>query len=83
MSDKHTSPHAATAASETMTDGRTSEESKSSAASALSQADETTDKSTQPQAAHNAAEVLDSNETGAKSKTAAASALAQTKSKKN
>lgn len=82
MSDKHTSKPAATAASKTMTDGRTSEESKSAAGSALSQADQETNKSTQPKAAHNAAEVLDSEDTGAKSKTAAGSALSQVENHK-
>ena len=81
MSDKHTSPHAATAASETMTDGRTSEESKAAAASALSQAAKTPNKSTGKEAAHDAAEVLDSKETGAKSKTAAGSTLSQVEKK--
>ena len=82
MSSEHTSPHAATAASKTLTDGRTSEESKSAAGSALSQANKTTEKSTGDEAAHNASEVLSSDDTGANSKTAAASALSQTPNEK-
>jgi len=81
-SNKRTSKPAATAASKTMTDERTADQSKSAAGSALSQRAKAPEKSTQPKAAHNAAEVLDSKETGAKSKTAAGSALAQVKSKK-
>ena len=79
MSNKTTSSHAATAASKTLTDGRTGEDSKAAAGSALSQAAETPPKSTGDAAASSASEVLQSDDTGAKSKTAA-SALAQTES---
>ncbi len=46
MSNKHTSKEAASAASDVLRDGRTSDDSKSAAASALSQADKTLNKST-------------------------------------
>ncbi len=77
-SNKTTSPQAATAASKTLTDGRTGEDSKAAAGSALSQAAETPAKQTGDAAASSASDVLQSDDTGANSKKAAASALAQT-----
>lgn len=77
-SNKTTGKGAATAASKTMTDGRTGKDSKAAAGSALSQAADTPLKSTGDAAASSASDVLQSDDTGAKSKTAAASALAQT-----
>lgn len=81
-SKKTTGKKAATAASKTLTDGRTSDDSKSASGSALSQAAKTPSKSTGKKAASSASQVLQSDDTGAKSKKAAASALAQTQSKK-
>ena len=83
MADKTTSKKAATAASKTMQDGRTSDDSKSAAGSALSQTAKTPAKTTGDAAASSASEVLQSEDTGAKSKTAAASALSQSKSGKS
>ena len=74
---KHTGAEAATAASKVLTDGRTSETSKTAAGSALSQADASVAKHTGEAAAQAASEVLQSDETGQNSKTAAASALSQ------
>ncbi len=79
MANKTTSKKAATAASKTMQDRRTGDDSKSAAGSALSQAAKTPAKSTGDAAASSASEVLQSEDTGAKSKTAAASALSQAK----
>ena len=81
-SSKSTGKKAATAASKTMTDGRTGEDSKSAAGSALSQAEQGTTKTTGDAAATSASEVLQSDDTGSNSKKAAASALAQTEGKK-
>ena len=79
MSDtnKHTSSEAASAASEVLTDGRTSETSKTAAGSALSQAEQGAGKSTGDDAAKAASDTLLSDDTGDKSKQAAASALSQ------
>ena len=79
MSDtnKHTGSEAASAASDVLTDGRTSETSKAAAGSALSQAETGTEKSTGDEAAKAASDTLLNDETGDKSKQAAASALAQ------
>lgn len=82
MANKTTGKKAATAASKTMQDGRTSDDSKSAAGSALSQAAKTPVKSTSDATAASASDVLQSEETGAKSKTAAASALSQAKGSK-
>ena len=85
-SSKSTGKKAATAASKTLSDGRTGADSKAAGGSALSQADTSTEKATGDAAASSASEVLQSDDTGAKSKTAAASALAQkdgAKSKKS
>ena len=75
MSDKKTSDHAASAASDVLKDGRTADDSKSSAGSALSQVNP--GRSTSNQAAHSASETLQSDDTSDKSKTAAGSALSQ------
>lgn len=75
MSDKKTSNHAASSASDVLTDGRTSDDSKSAAGSALSQVNG--GRSTGDAAAHAASETLQSDDTGKKSKTAAGSALSQ------
>lgn len=75
MSDKKTSDHAASSASDVMTDGRTSADSKSAAGSALSQVNK--GRSTGDDAAHSASETLQSDDTGERSKTAAGSALSQ------
>ncbi|MEO7520415.1 MAG: hypothetical protein ABIW79_01235 [Gemmatimonas sp.] len=84
MSDsKHTSKDAAAAASHVLRDDRTSADSKTAAASALSQADQSTAKSTGDDAATAASNVLQSDKTGDKSKAAAASALSQTESDKS
>ena len=81
-SNKHTSKEAAGASSDVMKDGRTGSDSKSSAGSALSQADKRSDKSTSKDVAGKASDVLKDEDTGDKSKTAAGSALSQKKSKK-
>lgn len=78
---KTTSKKAATAASKTISDGRTGADSKSAGGSALSQANKKTPKSTGAKAASSASDVLQNEDTGSNSKTAAASALAQAKSK--
>lgn len=75
MSDKKTSDHAASSASNVLRDGRTADDSKSAAGSALSQVNE--GRSTSDDAAHSAAETLQSSDTGQNSKTAAGSALSQ------
>ena len=79
-SSKHTGKEAASAASDVLKDGRTSDDSKSAAASAMSQADQNSDKSTGDAAASSASNVLQSDDTGEKSKTAAASTLSQKES---
>ena len=75
MTGKKTGKSAATAASKTLRDGRTSKDSKPAAGSALSQvkAGETTGKA----AAEAASNVLQSASTGKTSKRAAGSALSQ------
>ena len=75
---KHTGEQAASNASSVLTDGRTGDDSKSAAGSALSQADESSEKSTGDSAAQSASEVLQDDSTSTKSKSAAGSALSQT-----
>lgn len=80
MSDneRNTSPEAASAASKVLRDGRTADESKTAAASALSQAGEGgKQKKTSEEAASTASEVLQRDDTGKNSKKAAGSALSQ------
>lgn len=79
---KHTGKEAASAASDVMQDGRTADDSKSAAGSALSQADKSSDKSTGDAAASKASDNLQSDDTGDKTKTSSASALSQKESKK-
>ncbi len=79
---KQTSKKAAGAASKTLRDGRTSNDSKSAGASALSQADKKPNKNTGDKSAIKASKVLQSDDTGKKSKKAAASALSQKKASK-
>jgi len=79
---KQTSDKAASAASKTLRDGRTSSDSKSAGGSALSQADKKSNKTTGEAAAKKASKVLQSGDTGKTSKTAAASALAKKKTSK-
>ncbi len=74
---KQTSKKAASAASKTLRDGRTSNDSKSAGGSALSQADKKSNKTTGDKAAKKSSKVMQSDDTGKKSKTAAASALAK------
>ena len=81
-SNKHTSKKAATVSSKVLGDGRTADDSKSAAGSALSQANKSSNKSTGDKAASSASEVLQSNDTSDKSKTAAGSALSQKAKKK-
>ncbi|HEX8432465.1 MAG TPA: hypothetical protein VF625_14340 [Longimicrobium sp.] len=76
-SEKHTGKEAAANASDVLRDGRTSSDSKTSAGSALSQADKSSDKSTSEAAAKSASDVLQDDQTGEKSKSAAGSALSQ------
>ncbi|MGX9688604.1 hypothetical protein ACTQ9L_15860 [Deinococcus wulumuqiensis] len=78
MSDKTTGSKAASNASATLRDGRTSDDSKSAAGSALSQVN--SGRSTGDDAAESASEVLQSDDTSAKSKSAAGSALSQKES---
>jgi hypothetical protein len=79
--ERQTSPEAAEAASKVLRDGRTAEDSKSAAASALSQAGEAgRDKRTSGAAAEAASNVLRDEDTGRDSKTAAGSALSQVES---
>jgi hypothetical protein len=75
---KHTGAEAATAASKVLQDGRTADDSKAVAGSALSQADLSVAKHTSEDIAAKASGVLQSEETGSNSKSAAASALSQT-----
>lgn len=77
MSDKHTGQEAASDSSDVLRDGRTGNDSKTSAGSALSQADKHSDKTTSDQAAGAASDVLRDDSTGDKSKAAAGSALSQ------
>jgi hypothetical protein len=77
MSDKHTGKGAASDSSDILRDGRTGGDSKTSAGSALSQADQHSHKTTGNQAASAASDVLRDDNTGDKSKTAAGSALSQ------
>jgi hypothetical protein len=77
MSDKHTGKEAASDSSDVLRDGRTGDDSKTSAGSALSQADQDSHKTTSNQAAGAASDVLRDDSTGDKSKTAAGSALSQ------
>ena len=79
---KQTDNKAASAASKVLRDGRTGDDSKTAAGSALSQADKKSNKTTGEQAAKKASKVLQSDDTGKKSKTAAASALAKKKTSK-
>ncbi len=80
MSDKKTSPEAASAASDVIRDGRTGDDSKTAGGSALSQAEQGAHKETSSGAASAASDVLQSDDTGDKSKTAAGSALSQKES---
>lgn len=80
MTGKTTSKTVAKAASKTLRDGRTSEDSKAAAGSALSQVN--SGRTTQPKAAQAASKVLDSPKASAISKKAAGSTLAQTPKKK-
>lgn len=82
-SNKSTGKKAATASSKVLGDGRTADDSKSAAGSALSQAVKSPNKTTGKKAASSASDVLQSGDTGDKSKTAAASALSQTQKKKS
>ena len=77
MADKHTGKEAASASSDVLRDGRTGDDSKTVAGSALSQADKSSDKNTSDNAAEKASDVLRDEDTGDKSKTAAGSALSQ------
>ncbi len=83
MAEKHSSSKTADAASEVLGDGRTAEDSKRAAGSALSQAGKGGKKKhTDDAAATSASDVLQSDDTGKNSKSAAGSALSQAKSKK-
>jgi hypothetical protein len=78
MSDKHTSDKAASASSDVLQDGRTGDDSKTGAGSALSQAGEGgKDKHTSSGAASAASDILQDDSTSDKSKTSAGSALSQ------
>ena len=82
--EKRTSPRAAEAASEVLTDGRTADKSKSAAGSALAQAGEGGEnKNTGQQAAAASSNVLRDESTADKSKTSAASALSQAEADSN
>ncbi len=81
---KHTSSEAAEAASKVLRDGRTAEDSKKAAASALSQAGEAGKaKNTGEEAASAASAVLQSDDHGRNSKKASGSALSQADSNDN
>lgn len=82
MSDKKTGKKAASDSSDVLKDGRTADDSKTAAGSALSQADKDSHKTTGDDAAEKSSEVLRDEDTGDKSKTAAGSALSQTENKK-
>lgn len=75
--DKETGSEAASSASKTLRDGRTADDSKSGAGSALSQ--KGTDKETGSEAATSASKTLRSDDTGADSKSSSGSALSQKK----
>ncbi len=78
MADKRTRTKAASDASAVLQDGRTSKDSKSAAASTLSQAGKGGEsKHTSPDAAEAASNVLQNKSTSRKSKSAAGSALSQ------
>lgn len=81
-SNKSTGKKAATASSKVLGDGRTADDSKSAAGSALSQANKSSNKRTSDKAASSASDVLQSQDSGDKSKTAAGSALSQKAKKK-
>ena len=83
MANKHTGKEAASDSSDVLQDGRTADDSKSAAGSALSQADKKTDKSTSEEAAEKSSKVLQDDDTGDKSKSAAGSALSQKESDKS
>ena len=79
MNEKRTGEEAASDASDVLKDGRTADNSKTAAGSAMSQAGEGgTNKSTGQEAAEAASDVLRDESTGDKSKKAAGSALSQT-----
>jgi len=78
MPSKHTGKKAASDSSNVLKDGRTANDSKSAAGSALSQADKNTNKTTGDAAAEKSSKVLQDENTGDKSKSAAGSALSQT-----
>ncbi len=82
MPSKHTGKKAAGDSSNVLKDGRTADDSKSAAGSALSQADKKTNKTTGDAAAEKSSKVLQDENTGDKSKTAAGSALSQTENSK-
>jgi hypothetical protein len=82
VSDKHTGKKAASDSSDVLKDGRTADDSKTAAGSALSQADKNSHKTTGDDAAEKSSDVLRDGDTGDKSKTAAGSALSQTENKK-
>lgn len=82
MPSKHTGKEAASDSSDVLKDGRTADDSKSAAGSALSQADKKTNKTTGDDAAEKSSKVLQDEDTGDKSKTAAGSALSQTENNK-
>ncbi len=78
-SGKQTSDEAASAASKVLRDGRTADDSKSAAGSAMSQAGEGgKSKSTGDDAASAASDVLKSDDHGRDSKKASGSALSET-----
>lgn len=81
MPSKHTGKKAASDSSDVLKDGRTADDSKSAAGSALSQADKKTNKTTGDDAAEKSSKVLQDEDIGDKSKTAAGSALSQTENK--
>jgi hypothetical protein len=81
MSDKNTSKKAASNSLDVLKDGRTAKDSKTTAGSALSQADNNSHKTTGDKAAEKSSKVLQDEGTGGKSKTAAGNALSQTKNK--
>jgi hypothetical protein len=78
VTEKHTSDEAAESASEVLQDGRTSDDSRSAAGSALAQAGEGgKDKQTGKDSASSASNVLRDDNTGEDSQSAAGSALSQ------
>jgi hypothetical protein len=75
---KQTSPEAAGAASDVLRDGRTADDSKSAAGSALSQAGQQgREKETSPEASAAASRTLQDEDTGPNSRKAAGSDLSQ------